>query len=176
MKREEIESLKRENQEKVHRLEDLLIELDTLTGENKILFDQLDAKVIRVNHLQAHIKTLNQGVQEEGNKMYTELCRKKKQNSDSQSLLTELQNEIAKLLKLVKRKEEEANKISAQCKQLLSDKSVKMDSLKSISKKLDELTDKVEEVQQLISNLKRKNNRREKDINKMAQKADELMK
>lgn len=160
----------------MHHLENLLIELDTLTGENKILFDQLDAKVIRENHLQAHIKSMNHGVQEEGNRMYTKLCRKQKQNEEFEATLSNLQTEIAKLTKLVVKKEEEANKLSAQCKQLLSDKSSKMDYLKGISKKLDEITDKVEEVQQLIANLKRKNNRREKDINKMAQKADELMK
>lgn len=50
-----------------------------------------------------------------------------------------------------------------------------MDFVNTMSKEIVQLTDKIEEAQHFITSLKPKNNKREKEINKMAQKADELM-
>lgn len=173
---EELEELKRENQQKVHSLENYLIQLESVTYDNKDLFEKLDTKVKRVNHLQNYLKNIQDAIKAKGSKMYSLLCRKQQQNADCQAQISELQSDINKITRKLEEKEYISNNLSSTCKQMIQTKSKKFENVRTMKKEIMEITDRIEEARHIIVDLKKKNTRREKDVNKLSEKADELMK
>jgi CRISPR/Cas system-associated protein Csm6 len=90
----ELEDLRKDNQEKVYKLETLLSQFDTTTNDNKAMVEQLDSKVKRVQHLEAYLVNFESVMQDKGDMLYSGLCKKRQQNTDSQVTLLELQNEV----------------------------------------------------------------------------------
>lgn len=80
----ELEDLKKDNHYKVHRLENLLIELESVTCENRTLIEKLDAKVRRVQHLEVYLKNMEKSQSQKGEKVISTLNKKQAQNSDLQ--------------------------------------------------------------------------------------------
>lgn len=115
-------------------------------------------------------------IQTQGDKMYTELNEKKKLNADAECVVDELSIEVTKLNNKIKGIESESNELKNQCQQLINDKGNKLDHIKTLSNEIAEISDRLDEASHIIASLKKKNSRREKDINHMAQKADKLMK
>jgi hypothetical protein len=172
----ELDDLKKDNHHKVHRLENLLIDLESVTCENRTLIEKLDSKVRRVQHLQVYLKNMEKSQSKIGEKVLSTLNRKQNQNSDLQWRIEELKAEIDCLSKKSASLDKKASSLSSQWKDLMNSKGQRMDNLKTLSKEIMEIRDKISESQHLISLLQKKNKKREKEVKMMAEKAEELAK
>lgn len=171
-----IEDLKKQNEETVLKIENLMIELEQIMAEKRTLSDQLKSKIKQVDHLQSRVDSIENNIKAEGDRMYDELSSLRRDNVTFQQTVEEYESDIKKLKKLISQKDSEVLELTNKCKELLSNRDGKDDVLKRVEVDYIELTDQVEEIQHLVQSLKRKNDGREAEINRMSQEADDLMK
>lgn len=153
----------------------MLSRLDEITRDNKDLFEKLDQKVSRVRHLEVYYDKIIGAKRKHNDRVTKELHEIKQQNREFEQEINMLKDEINKLQRLAIEKNIEFNELSIACKQLMHSNSSKLEELKIASDTLDAHIERIDELKHLISSLKKRNSKREKDINKMAQKADALM-
>lgn len=70
---EDLEILKRENDELSQTMKYHLSQLDSITRENTELFDQLENKMNQIRHLEAYHKRMDAETHDKGEKLYSDL-------------------------------------------------------------------------------------------------------
>ena len=90
-----------------------------MTTENTDTFEKLDSKVLRIQHLEAYLSNMESNMQSQGDKMYADLSKKKKQNVDVQVAVEELKIQVDKLTKKISNREKGATDLSEKCQELI---------------------------------------------------------
>ena len=88
----------------------------------------------------------------------------------------ELKIGVDKLTTKISNREKGTTDLSEKFQELFWNKGEKQEHIKTLDKEIKKISDRLNEASLKIIGLKKKNNRREKDINLMAKKADKLMK
>ncbi|CAI2370290.1 unnamed protein product [Moneuplotes crassus] len=172
----DLENLKKENSDRVKHLEDLLAELEEITGGTSFIFEQLDSKVKRIQHLESYLLNMESQMRSKGDKMYAEICKKRKANAEIRLEMDQLSIEISKLKHKMDTNKSDIKKSQLNTNEVAHQITQKDDHIKTLSKEIFEISERLDEATQIIARLKKKNKKREKAINSMSSKADKLMK